>query len=174
MDFEDNNRRPLIFYVIVVISILMLLQIFVMPRMLQPRVEEVTYNTFLEMLEDGEVADVQVQNEVIVFSGDESDSPQFYQTARMEDDLLNERLADAGVDYMREYPEPTSPLVAMLFTLVLPLLLFIGVGWFFNRQLQKRMGKNDALSFGKSSAKVYVKAGDRKTFDDVAGADEAK
>lgn len=174
MDFGGNNRKPLIFYVVIVIAVLMLLQVFVMPRMLQPRVTEVAYNEFIEMLDRGDVEDVQVQDEAIIFSTEFESVQQYYQTARMEDDLLNSRLLDAGVDFMREYPEATSPLLAMLFTLIMPLMLFVGIGWFINRQLQKRMGQSNALSFGKSDAKVYVKAGDRKTFEDVAGADEAK
>ena len=135
--------------------------------------DRVDYSTCLAMLQDGKVGEVQVDETQIAFSSSDETSRKIYVTGRMEDEKLVDRLNDANVRYGRVVQEEMSPLLSFLLSWVFPILIFWVLGQFLFKQMSKRMGGN-TMSFGKSNAKVYVAAQTGKTFNDVAGQDEAK
>ena len=157
---------------------LLLLNMFLWPSLNSPRVEEVGYGTFIQMLNDGEIKEVEVdwQNGVITF-GDTSEPEKYYETGLMDDYQLTDRLLNAGLeDFSSPIVEEMNPILSMLISIVLPIVLIILVGQLLMRSMMKRMGNGmgNAMSFGKSNAKVYVQSETGIKFSDVAGEDEAK
>ncbi len=169
-------KKPMIYYYVIAAVVLLLLNSLVFPLFLQPRVTEVSYNTFLSRLEKGEISQVELEDTKIGFiAQDENGKDAVYLTGRIaEDDKLVERLADAGVEFGAVIPQESSPLLSFLLSWVVPILFFVLLGQLLMRQMQKRMGGPNAMAFGKSNAKIYVEAQTGKTFADVAGQDEAK
>ena len=172
-----NNKKPFIFYYAVVVLIMILLNLFLFPRMLTPVIHEVGYDTFLSMLEDKQVKEVQIAEEEnkIIFS-DKSDPVQYYETGVFNDPELLNRLVEADVDhYGTEIIEKASPWMSLLMSLV-PFIILIAAGQLMMRSLNKRMGgaMGNAMTFGKSNAKIYVESTTGIRFSDVAGEDEAK
>ena len=172
-----NNKKPFIFYYAAVILIMILLNLFLFPRMLTPAIHEVGYDTFLSMLEDKQVKEVQIAEEEnkIIFS-DKSDPVQYYETGVFNDPELLNRLVEADVDhYGTEIIEKASPWMSLLMSLV-PFIILIAAGQLMMRSLNKRMGgaMGNAMTFGKSNAKIYVESTTGIRFSDVAGEDEAK
>lgn len=170
-------KKPLIFYYLIALVVLMLFNILVTPSLFTAQVQEVDYGVFLQMAEDKELSKVQVTDTEIVFS-DNGNPPRFYKTGRMEDTFLVDRLYNAGI---RSFGSPIikemSPLLQMLFSWVLPVVLFVVVGQLLSRWMMKKMGPGgmgNAMSFGKSNAKIYVQSTEGIRFSDVAGEDEAK
>jgi cell division protease FtsH len=159
------------------LSVLMFLNYFVLPSYMNRSVEEVTYSTFLNQVSTGDVSEVKLEDTQITFvATDDAGDKQVYMTGLIDDPTLVTRLEEADVTFSKDIPTEASPILSILVSWVLPLLLFWGLGSLLGKQMAKRMGggAGGALSFGKSNAKVYVKAGDSKTFKDVAGQDEAK
>ncbi|WP_394699546.1 ATP-dependent zinc metalloprotease FtsH [uncultured Trichococcus sp.] len=161
------------------LSILMFMNYFALPSYMNRSVEEVTYSTFLNQVSTGDVSEVKLEENQITFvATDDAGDKQVYMTGLIDDPTLVNRLEEADVTFSKDIPTEASPILSILVSWVLPLLLFWGLGSMLGKQLAKRMGGaaggGGALSFGKSNAKVYVKAGDAKTFKDVAGQDEAK
>lgn len=185
MDTEKpvNPKKPLIFYVIVVFIIMMLLNILVFPRLTQMGIQEVGYNAFIQMVEDGKVKQVEIdQNagQILFLAKEEAEGKEpkekIFKTGTMpsgSDPELTQRLLDAGVEFNSPIPEKGSPILMFLLTWILPIVPFILIGFFMTKTLNKRMGGN-TMQFGKSNAKIYVAAQSGKTFSDVAGEDEAK
>ena len=172
-----NNKKPFIFYYAIVILILILLNMFVFPRMLTPTLHEVGYDTFLDMLENKEVKEVELDEEEnrIIFS-DTGDPVSYYTTGIFNDPDLLTRLENAGVEhYGTEIVEQMSPWMSLLMSLV-PFIILIVIGQLMMRSLNKRMGgaMGNAMTFGKSNAKIYVESTTGIRFSDVAGEDEAK
>ena len=172
-----NNKKPFIFYYAAVVLIMILLNLFLFPRMLTPVIHEVGYDTFLSMLEDKQVKEVQIAEEEnkIIFS-DKSDPVQYYETGVFNDPELLNRLVEADVDhYGTEIIEKASPWMSLLMSLV-PFIILIAAGQLMMRSLNKRMGgaMGNAMTFGKSNAKIYVESTTGIRFSDVAGEDEAK
>ena len=172
-----NNKKPFIFYYAAVILIMILLNLFLFPRMLTPAIHEVGYDTFLSMLEDKQVKEVQIAEEEnkIIFS-DKSDPVKYYETGVFNDPELLNRLVEADVDhYGTEIIEKASPWMSLLMSLV-PFIILIAAGQLMMRSLNKRMGgaMGNAMTFGKSNAKIYVESTTGIRFSDVAGEDEAK
>ena len=172
-----NNKKPFIFYYAAVVLIMILLNLFLFPRMLTPAIHEVGYDTFLSMLEDKQVKEVQIAEEEnkIIFS-DKSDPVQYYETGVFNDPELLNRLVEADVDhYGTEIIEKASPWMSLLMSLV-PFIILIAAGQLMMRNLNKRMGgaMGNAMTFGKSNAKIYVESTTGIRFSDVAGEDEAK
>ena len=172
-----NNKKPFIFYYAAVVLIMILLNLFLFPRMLTPVIDEVGYDTFLSMLEDKQVKEVQIAEEEnkIIFS-DKSDQVQYYETGVFNDPELLNRLVEADVDhYGTEIIEKASPWMSLLMSLV-PFIILIAAGQLMMRSLNKRMGgaMGNAMTFGKSNAKIYVESTTGIRFSDVAGEDEAK
>ncbi|WP_102412325.1 ATP-dependent zinc metalloprotease FtsH [Beduinella massiliensis] len=173
MNDVKNPKKPLIYYYLIVLVVIMLLNATLVPMLSQRNIEQVDYSTFLTMLQDGKVGEVQVDETQIAFSSSDETSRKIYVTGRMEDEKLVDRLNDANVRYGRVVQEEMSPLLSFLLSWVFPILIFWVLGQFLFKQMSKRMGGN-TMSFGKSNAKVYVAAQTGKTFNDVAGQDEAK
>ena len=169
-------KKPLLFYYTIAIVVLLLLNIFLVPRWNSPKVENVDYGTFLNMLEDKSVSEVQKKGEYIYFTKtDEKDK--IYQTPAFDDDKLVDRLEESGCKFTKVIQEETSPFITFLLTWVIPILIFIALGQLLSRQLMKKMGGGmggPSMSFGKSNAKVYVQSTTGIKFKDVAGEDEAK
>ena len=169
-------KKPLLFYYTIAIVVLLLLNIFLVPRWNSPKVENVDYGTFLNMLEDKSVSEVQKKGEYIYFTkADEKDK--IYQTPAFDDDKLVDRLEESGCKFTKVIQEETSPFITFLLTWVIPILIFIAFGQLLSKQLMKKMGGGmggPSMSFGKSNAKVYVQSTTGIKFKDVAGEDEAK
>ncbi|MDU4961086.1 MAG: ATP-dependent zinc metalloprotease FtsH [Sporomusaceae bacterium] len=176
MEEQKEPRKPLIYYYVVTLLILLLLNALGLPALLQEQPHEVDYGTFLSQIDNKNVISAQIQETHITFiAKDEAGKETTFLTGRINDPDLVNRLHNAGVKFNQVIPRENSPLLNFLLTWVLPLIFFIGIGQLFARQMQKRMGGGmNAMTFGKSNAKIYVKAQTGKTFADVAGQDEAK
>ena len=175
MNEVKNPKKPLIFYYIIVLVALMLFNMLAMPWLAEHSIKAVDYNTFVTMVQEGKVAqaEIQEQDNRILFTG--SDGRTVYKTAMVPDSDLLQRLLDAGVSTSGVEIEQTSLLVNIL-SWVLPLVLFIAIGNFVSRKMVEKMGGGNSMMFnmGKSNAKVYVKSSEGIKFADVAGEDEAK
>ena len=174
---NPDKRRTTAYYLLMALSVLMFLNYFALPSYLNRSVEEVTYSTFLNQVSTGDVSEVKLEENQITFvATDDAGDKQVYITGLIDDPTLVTRLEEADVTFSKDIPTEASPILSILVSWVLPLLLFWGLGSMLGKQMAKRMGggAGGALSFGKSNAKVYVKADDAKTFKDVAGQDEAK
>ncbi len=176
MNEVKTPKKPLIYYYGIVLLVLMLFNMLIMPWLTQRQVKEVDYGTFITMTEEGQVgqAELQVSENQILFTS--ADEKTIYKTGMVNDPELTDRLKTAGVKFYGEIIEPTSPLVSIFFSLILPLLIFIGIGQIFSRKLTEKAVGNNSMMFGlgKSNAKVYVKSTEGIKFADVAGEDEAK
>lgn len=153
--------------------VLLVLNAFLFPRLMSAQVEEVGYNTFLEMMEKKEIAQVQIESNQIVFA-DKNSPTGFYKTGPMEDPSLVDRLYASGATFGTEIVKQQSFLVTFLLTWVLPLVVMIAIGQFLMRKIMNSGGGVNSMSFGKSNAKVYVQSETGIKFADVAGEDEAK
>jgi len=163
----------MIFYYVIALVILFLINSLIVPFFQQQQVEDVDYNTFLTMVEDEQVEKVEIQDRYIVFTT-KGEQKQVYETGRVEDSALVDRLHSVGVEFTQVIPKEASPLMNFFLFWILPIIIFIVIGQLFVRNLQKRMGGGNAMTFGKSKSKVYVEAESGVTFADVAGQDEAK
>ena len=179
-DGKKPNRKPLIYYYTIALIVLMLLNALLFPSLLQTRVTEVPYSDFLQMVDDGVVTEVAIEEDdeqILFMTGSEEDGDAvYYKTGIFPDDALGERLENAGVKFGAAIPTQDSPLLSFILTWVLPIVLFVGVGQLLFAMMSKRMGGfgANAMSFGKSNAKIYAENETGKTFQDVAGQDEAK
>ena len=167
-------KRPLIFYYCVAVLILLLFNFLAMPWLAQRQIHEVDYNTFVEMLEDGQVGLVQLQEQEnrVLFTNTEETA--VYKTALVGDPDLTQRVLDAGASLTGEEIQQTDPILSFLLSWVLPIVIFIALGQYLSRRMMKNMGGPNAMAFGKSNAKMYVKSSEGIKFSDVAGEDEAK
>ncbi len=176
MNEVHSPKQPLIFYYMVAMLLVMLFNFIAMPWLSQYQIQEVDYNTFVDMTEKGEIGRAEIQeadNRILFTSKDEKT---IYKTAMIStDSQLVQRLLDAGVSTSGEEIEQTSLLMNIL-SWVAPILIFIALGQFMSRKLMQKMGGGNSMMFnmGKSNAKVYVKSAEGIRFDDVAGEDEAK
>ena len=172
----EQPKKTLIFYYIVALIVLVLLNTFLFPRMLQQEIVSVDYGTFLTMLEDQEVAVAQVEEDVIYFT-DKADQPTLYSTNTFNDPYLVDRLYDSGCEFGEVKAQEMNPILSFLLTFVLPIVIFIVIGQLMSRYLMNKMGAGpmgNAMQFGKSSAKVYIASETGIKFSDVAGEEEAK
>lgn len=168
-------KKPIFFYYGIALLIIILLNSFVFPSILEPQITEVDYGTFLNQVENGQVKEVEIENTQIKFTTKDAKSKDVtYVTGRVDDPDLVDKLYNQDVEFSQIIPEEISPFMSLFISLILPMLFFIGVGQLLTRNLQKKTGGSNTMSFGKSNAKVYIKAETGKTFADVAGQDEAK
>ncbi len=169
-----SPKKPLLYYYCIVLLIIFLFNLLVAPLLAQNQVIEVDYGTFMDMIEEGDIGIVQVEDTQIVFTN--KDEAQIYETGPMDDPTLTERLHNCGAKFDRVIEEPTSPILSFLLTFVLPILIFVGLGQYMSKKMMEQAGGKNAMSFGlgKSSAKVYVQSTKGIRFADVAGEDEAK
>mgnify|MGYP004504340839 FL=1 len=175
MNEVKSPKKPLLYYYMIAILVVLLFNLLAMPWLAEHQIKDVDYNTFVSMTEQGKIGQVEIQqqsNRILFTSKDEKT---IYKTAIVPDDGLVQRLLDAGVSTTGEEIQQSSLLVDIL-GWVLPLVIFIGIGQVISRSMMKKMGGGNSMMFnmGKSNAKVYVKSAEGIKFDDVAGEDEAK
>lgn len=170
-----SPKKPLIFYYGIALLVIVLFNVIVSPMLVKARVTEVDYGTFMSMIEQKKIGNVEVEDDQIIFT-DKDDAKKIYKTGAMNDPTLTQRLYDSGAKFSKDIETTTSPLVSFLLTFVLPLIIFIGLGQYMGKKLMEQAGgKNSmAFGFGKSNAKVYVPSTQGIHFSDVAGEDEAK
>ncbi len=167
-----SPKKPLIYYYGIVLLIIFLFNMIVSPMLMKSTVKEVGYNEFLTMLNESKIEIVQEEDNQILFVDRDG---KYYKTGVMNDPDLVNRLTAAGVSFGKVIVEPTSPLLSSFLTIILPILIFIGLGQLLSRRMMSQMGGGpNALSFGKSNAKIYVPSTEGIRFSDVAGEDEAK
>ena len=176
MNEVKKPKKPLIFYYAIVLLILLFFNFLGMPLIAEHSVQEVNYNTFVEMAANGEIGSVEIQAQEnrILFTN--KDGTAIYKTGMVDDPELTQRLLDSGAQFNGEIIEQASPFLTILLTWVLPILVFIWLGQYMSKKLMEKAGGPNSLAFGmgKSNAKVYVKSSEGIKFSDVAGEDEAK
>ncbi len=168
-----NGKKPLIYYAVIAMIVILLLNAFVFPSLLEMSVTEVGYSEFLTMVKDGRVVTVSKNDLQITFiATNEKGREAIYKTGLWDDPTLTATLTEAGVTFSEEIPTQTSPILTFLISWIFPILLFTLLGSF----MMKRMngGGPNSMSFGKSGAKIYAETSTGKTFADVAGQEEAK
>ena len=175
-EVKQPNKKPFIFYYMIALIVIILINSLLVPQIVQRAVKEVDYNTFMQMTYDKQIDEVQVQDNQIVFTA--KDDKTIYKTGLMDDPDRTQRLYDSGAKFSSEIVEEASPLLSFLISWLLPLIIIIGFGQLMYRQMTKKAG-GDSMMFGmggmgKSNAKVYVKSSNGIKFTDVAGEDEAK
>ena len=175
-EVKQPNKKPFIFYYMIALIVIILINSLLVPQIVQRAVKEVDYNTFMQMTYDKQIDEVQVQNNQIVFTA--KDDKTIYKTGLMDDPDRTQRLYDSGAKFSSEIVEEASPLLSFLISWLLPIVFIVGLGQLMYRQMAKKAG-GDSMMFGmggmgKSNAKVYVKSSNGIKFTDVAGEDEAK
>lgn len=175
-EVKQPNKKPFIFYYLIALVAIMLINSLLVPQIVQRAVKEVDYNTFMQMTYDKQIDEVQVQDNQIVFTA--KNDKTIYKTGLMDDPDRTQRLYDSGAKFSSEIVEEASPVLSFLISWLLPLIIIIGFGQLMYRQMAKKAG-GDSMMFGmggmgKSNAKVYVKSSNGIKFTDVAGEDEAK
>ena len=176
MNEVKSPKKPLIYYYLAAILLVVLFNMLAMPWLAEHQIQEVDYNTFVSMTEKKEIGKVEIQQQSNRILFTDKDEKTIYKTAIVPDDDMVQRLLDAGISTTGEEIEQTSLLTDIL-CWVLPLVLFIAIGQLVSRSLMKKMGGgSNSLMFnmGRSDAKIYVKSAEGIKFDDVAGEDEAK
>ena len=175
MNEVKSPKKPLMYYYTIVLILLLVFNFVAMPWISEHQIKEVDYNTFIEMVDKGQVSavEIQQQNNRILFQG--NDNSKIYKTAMLPDNDLVSHLLDANVSTTGEEIEQTSALVSIL-AWVLPIILFVAIGQFMSRKMMEKIGGGNSMMFnmGKSNARVYVKSAEGIKFADVAGEDEAK
>ena len=178
-EHKTPSKKPLIFYYVISLIVLMLLNALLFPALLQPRVMEVGYSDFLTMVDDGRVTEVvmdEAGEQILFLAKDDADKDKYYKTGLFPDPNLSQRLDDANVKFGAEIPTQNSPLLNFLLTWIFPFLLLFAMGQLLMRWMAKRGGgmPGNAMTFGKSNAKIYAEDQTGVTFADVAGEEEAK
>ena len=175
MNEVKKPKKSIISYYLIVLLVMMLFNWLVMPNILEHQIQQVDYGTFMTMTEEGNIGQVDIQSNQIVFT--DKEGTKIFKTGLMDDPGRTERLHKAGAVFSSEIIEEASPLLSILLYWVLPLVIFIGIGQLMTKKLTERAngGPNSMMfNMGKSNAKVYVKSSDGIKFSDVAGEDEAK
>ena len=176
MNEVKRPKKPLIYYYMIVLVVMMLINLIAVPWFAEKQIREVDYGTFLTMIDEGNIGQVDVQSNQILFT--DKEETKIYKTGLMNDPNLTQRLYDAGItSFGSEIVEETSPFLSILLSWILPIVVFVALGQFLSKKLMDRAGGGSgAMSFntGKSSAKVYVKSSDGISFADVEGVDEAE
>lgn len=169
-----SPKKPLIYYYAIALLAIFLFNIIVMPMIAQEKVKEVDYGTFMSMIEQKNIGKVEVQESQIVFT--DKKEKNIYKTGAMEDPTLTERLYESGAEFAKDIQTTMSPLLSGFLSIILPLLIFIGLGQYMSRRFMDKAGGSNAMTFGmgKSNAKIYVQSTEGISFEDVAGEDEAK
>ncbi|MCD8083245.1 MAG: ATP-dependent zinc metalloprotease FtsH [Clostridiales bacterium] len=178
-DFKQPSKRILYYYGIVLL-ITLVINAMVVPMMSERKITEVSFDRFLEMVEDGAVVRVSKGDGQITFTAKDPDDvwaeETIYKTGDWEYEGLTQKLIESGVSFTQDIPTTASPLQTFIFNWVLPILMFVVIGQLLSRMMMKRMGGGlgDVMTFGKSNAKIYAESETGKTFLDVAGQEEAK
>ena len=167
-------KKPLLYYYGIVLAVIFVFNLLVYPMLMKAQVKEVDYGTFMKAIADEKIDRVQVEDTQIVFT--EKDDDSIYKTGVMEDPGLTERLYQSGATFAKDIDQTVSPVWSFILTVIVPILIFVGLGQYLSKKLLDQAGGKNALSFGmgKSNARVYVQSTDGIRFEDVAGEDEAK
>ncbi len=177
---DENPKKPQkswLYYYFIVLIVTMLLNVLVFPSVMERRVHEVSYDQFLDMVDEGRVEQVAMQPDQISFlAATEEGKLAAFKTGPWPDENLTQYLRDADVTFAKEIPVKASPLMEFFMTWVMPIVLFVVIGQILSRTMMKKMGggMGNAMTFGKSNAKIYAETETGKTFADVAGQEEAK
>lgn len=166
-----EKKKPILFYYIVALAVIFMFNAIARPYYDSKSVKQVDYGTFMNMTEDEKIADVQIEENQILFKDKDGNE---YRTSVVNDPQLTERLHKANVSFNEVIKEKDSPFTDFLIAWILPILIFFGVGYYFNRKLMNRSGGNSLMFGAKNQVKVYVPSANGIHFDDVAGEDEAK
>ena len=176
MQKVQKPKKPLLFYYLIVMVVLILLNTLFFPKIMKQEITQVSYSTFISMLENHEVAVAQVEEDTIYFT-DNTESGALYSTTTFNDPDLVDRLLDSGCQFDEVKAPEMNPILSFLLTFILPIVVFIFLGQLMSRIMMDKMGggpMGNAMQFGKSSAKVYIASETGIKFSDVAGEDEAK
>ena len=171
---DNKKQKPLIYYYVMTILFIMVINTYIVPTFFSPKVHELSYGAFIQMVDEDKFSKVEITDKRIAALGKGTDEQQIYVTGRVYDPQLVERLMNSKVEFSQVVPKEDSFIVSFFKNWVFPILLFFGLGQLFMRYMGNRMGGGNAMTFGKSNAKVYVEAQTGKSFADVAGQDEAK
>ncbi len=164
-------KKPIVFYYLIALAVLMVLNALVFPQYLSSSLEEVDYGTFLKMVDEGKVISAVVETDQVRFEAvDDDGRKHIYQSNIVANTELSDRLYNAGVKYGQDLPKEINPIFSFILSWILPIVMLVFIG----QLLSRRMGGMNAMSFGKSGAKIYAENETGKTFADVAGEDEAK
>lgn len=177
MNEIKRPKKPLMYYYVITLLLVFLFNSITMPWLLERRIHEVDYGTFMTMTENNEIGHVEVQDNQIIFTDKNEDKPTIYKTGRMDDPGLAERLHASDAKFDQEIVEEMSPLLSIFLTWVLPMTIFVGIGQFMSKKMMDKAGGGSGsmmFNMGKSNAKVYVKSSDGINFSDVEGVDEAE
>ena len=168
------SRKPLAIYYAIVLLVLLVINLVVMPWLAERQVQEVDYGTFMKMIEEKNIGNVEVDDSEIVFT--DKDEQQIYKTGKMDDATLTDRLYAAGATFTRNITGEMSPLLSFFLSVILPIAIFAILGQYMAKKMMSQAGGPNAMTFGmgKSNAKVYVPSSGGIRFADVAGEDEAK
>ncbi|MCI9448676.1 MAG: ATP-dependent zinc metalloprotease FtsH [Clostridiales bacterium] len=174
MNEVKKPKKSLIFYYLIAIVVLLILNFIAVPYMNQRQIKETDYGTFMKMTEEHDIGRVEIQNNQILFTDKAEDN--IYKTGLMNDDGLIDRLYKSGAVFSSEIIEEASPLLSFILSWIVPILIFVLLGQYMSKKLMKKAGGSNSMMFnlGKSNAKIYVKSSDGIKFSDVAGEDEAK
>lgn len=166
-----EKKKPILFYYIVALAVIFMFNAIARPYYDSKSVKQVDYGTFMNMTEDEKIADVQIEENQILFKDKDGNE---YRTGVVNDPQLTERLHKANVSFNEVIKEKDSPFTDFLIAWILPILIFFGIGYYFNRKLMNHGGGNSLMFGAKNQVKVYVPSANGIHFDDVAGEDEAK
>lgn len=170
-----SPKKPWIYYYTIVMIVTLLLNLLVVPWMTERSIVQVGYNDFLKMVNNKEITWVVRGDDQLTFGAENDKGKEVtYKTGTWPDAELVQRLESAGVNFYQEIPQKASPFVSFIMTWIMPILMFVIIGQLMGRMMQKRMGGSNAMTFGKSNAKIYAESETGKTFADVAGEEEAK
>ena len=170
-----SPKKPLIYYYSIILLIVLLFNLIVSPLLMKNQVTEVDYGTFMRMIEEKNIGEVEIEDDEILFT--DKDKQQIYTTGAMDDPTLTQRLYDSGATFTKEIQKTMSPVLSFVLTAVLPLVIFIAIGQFMAKKLTDKAGGGAGsmmFGMGKSNAKIYVQSTQGIRFADVAGEDEAK
>ena len=171
---DNKKQKPMLYYYVMTLLVIMFINTYVVPTFFSPKVNELSYGNFIQMVDDGKFSKVEITDKRIAALGKGADEQQIYVTGRVEDPQLVERLMKSKVEFSQVVPKEDTFIVSFFKNWVAPIFLFFILGQLFMRFMGNRMGGGNAMTFGKSNAKVYVEAQTGKSFKDVAGQDEAK
>ena len=182
MTTNPDDKKPkqvLATYAVIALIVMFLLNIFVLPGIMERSIRETTYSDFLKGIDSKQIQEVQfdVQDSIIYYTLEQDGKTQVCKTGLINTDSeLIDKITSSGADLTSEIPTQQSPLMNMLIGFILPTIIFIFLGQLLFKKMTNSMtgGPGGAMSFGKSNAKVYVKSSTGIKFSDVAGEDEAK
>ncbi len=167
-------KKPIISYYVIILAVMLIFNFFVMPGIAKSRIKEVSYDEFMDMTLNKEIGKVEVQQNQILFTDIEEKN--IYKTGIMDDPDMTNRLYDSGAKFSSDIVEEVSPFVSLIFSWIIPILIFVLIGRFMSKKMMDKVGGDNAMMFGmgKSNAKIYVQSTEGIKFSDVAGEDEAK